>query len=94
MPRPKGYRLNGPAFLLVAKSKRLDMVEVARRCDPPMKLTTLSGLVNDDHGASLATVRQLCGGLEAEDPSALFPELGHFSYVEKTDRVPALKAAG
>jgi hypothetical protein len=94
MARPKGYRLHGPTFQALAKAKHLDMVEVARQCDPPMKLTTLSGLVNDDHGASMATVRQVCSGLGLDDPSAVFPELsGRFSYIEKSARVPNLKAA-
>jgi hypothetical protein len=88
MARPKGYRLHGPFFLALAKAKHLDMSDVARRAEPPMKLTTLSGLVNDDHGASMATVRQVCTGLGVDDPCALFPELdGSFVYVPKLARL-------
>lgn len=78
MARPKGYRLSRSAFLDLLKANRLSMSEVAARSKDddgkPMPLTTLSGLVNGDHGASMKTVRQLAAGLDCE-PETLFPQL-------------------
>jgi transcriptional regulator with XRE-family HTH domain len=72
MARPKGYRLSRAAFLDLARAKHLSMSEIAALGGMP--LTTLSGLVNGDHGASMRTVRKLADGLGCE-PETLFPEL-------------------
>lgn len=48
------------------------MAEVAAMAGMP--LTTLSGLVNGDHGASTKTVRLLTTALNCH-PETLFPEL-------------------
>jgi hypothetical protein len=77
MARPKGYRLNRPAFFDLIRAKRLDMSEVARLCHPTMPLTSLSDVVNGKCGASMQTVRRLCEALECEDET-LFPELGAY----------------
>lgn len=83
MARPKGYRLNRPAFQDLIRAKRIDMSEAARmavdRDGKPMPLTTLSDLVNGNCGASMATVRRLCEGLDCDDET-LFPELGRYSF--------------
>lgn len=94
MARPKGYRLNGPVFLDILKAKRIDLSGAARLCKDedgePMPLTTLSGLVNDDHGASIKTVRQICDGLDLND-IGVFAELsGKWEYTPSR----ALKAVG
>jgi transcriptional regulator with XRE-family HTH domain len=72
MARPKGLRLNRAAFLDLTKAKRLSMSEAAALGGMP--LTTLSGLVNGNHGASMRTVRKLSEGLGCE-PETLFPQL-------------------
>lgn len=78
MARPKGYRLSRSAFLDLLKANRVSMSEVAARAKDEdgksMPLTTLSGLVNGDHGASMKTVRQLAAGLGCE-PESIFPQL-------------------
>lgn len=78
MARPAGKRLLGAAFRDVLRLKGISMTEAAERCG--MSLTTMSGLVNGDHGASDKTIRQICDGLELSD-STLFPELAGFRYV-------------
>lgn len=72
MARPKGYRLSRAAFLDLITAKRLSMSEVAELGGMP--LTTLSGLVNGDHGASMKTVRKLSDGLGCS-AETLFPQL-------------------
>jgi hypothetical protein len=96
MARPKGFRLNGPVFLDLIKAKGLDLSAAAKKCrdedGKPLPLTTLSGLVNDDHGASIATVRQITDGLNIDE--AIFPELtGRFSYITKEQRASTPRAA-
>lgn len=72
MARPRGLRISRPAFTDLRLSKHLSLSDVAGLAG--MKLTTLSGLVNGDHGASMRTVRQLADALNCS-PATLFPEL-------------------
>lgn len=72
MARPKGYRLSRPAFDDMLRLARLTMTEAARQAGLP--LTTVSGLANGDHRASMKTVRSLSEGLGI-NAETIFPEL-------------------
>lgn len=72
MARPRGLRLSRYAFDDLLRWQRLSMTEAAQRSGLP--LSTLSGLVNGDHRASMKTVRALSEGLGV-NAETLFPEL-------------------
>lgn len=72
MARPRGYRLSRFALRDMLEAKRLTMTEAAAQSQ--LALTTVSGLSQGDHRASMKTVRQLAEGIGCE-PETLFPEL-------------------
>jgi transcriptional regulator with XRE-family HTH domain len=72
MARPRGFRLSRFALGDLLAAKRLTMTEVAQLAGLP--LTTVSGLAQGDHRASMKTVRQLAEGVGCE-AETLFPEL-------------------
>lgn len=75
MARPRGYTLSRQALEAILTARRLTLTEAAEHCSMP--LTTLSGLAQRNHRASLPTVRQIEDGLGI-DGAALFPELAGF----------------
>lgn len=74
MPRPKGLLLHKPALALFLVARRLTLTEAAELFGLP--LTTLSGLAQGNHRASIQTVRQIEDTAGADVAAALFPELG------------------
>lgn len=87
MARPRGFRLNRSALLDILAAKRLSMTEGASLSGIP--LTTLSGLAQGDHRASIKTARALADGIGCSIET-LFPELsGQFEQAEQTVAVPA-----
>lgn len=72
MARPRGLRLNRAALRDVLELKRLTMTEAAAQSG--VALTTLSGLAQGDHRASIRTVDALAQGIGCE-AETLFPEL-------------------
>lgn len=72
MARPRGYRLNRSALLDILELKRLTMTEAAALSS--VALTTLSGLAQGDHRASLRTIEALATGIGVA-AETLFPEL-------------------
>lgn len=80
MPRPKGLRLNRFALDDMLTAKRLTMTEAAARSR--VALTTLSGLAQGDHGASIKTVEALAVGIGCS-AETLFPELALADLREK-----------
>lgn len=81
MARPKGYLLNRPALDDLLVARRLTLTQAAR--DSGIALTTLSGLRQGDHRASIRTAEQLARGLGCS-AETLFPELtGSFTVADK-----------
>jgi transcriptional regulator with XRE-family HTH domain len=72
MARPKGLRLNRFALADILTEKRLTMTQAAAHSG--VALTTLSGLAQGDHRASLRTVEALASGIGCS-AETLFPEL-------------------
>lgn len=72
MARPRGYRLSKSALHDVLELRRITMTEAAGRSG--LALSTVSGLAQGDHRASIRTVAALAGGLGCR-AETLFPEL-------------------
>ena len=76
MARPRGLRLNTPAFDAVLAARSKSKTDVAQGSGK--NLSFLSDLTSGRYGASAATAKAICDVLMVE-PAVLFPELAGFA---------------